>query len=181
MSAELEAIWVALQYIWRSGIVNAVIMTDSKAGLEFIKLNINERYRDEIVERLLSIASRTHTTLQWIPGHAGTTGNEVADRLAKSALEQDYICNNKVFSHDAKNYFLRLGDTNAQQWYLEYAAVDGKGRKFFQFQNTIPAKPWYTEVQLTNHETRTLNRLLAGHDYSAYWLCKMQIQQGGRN
>lgn len=176
MSAELEAIWVALQYIRRSGISNAVIMTDSKAGLEFIKSNINERFRDEIVERLLSMAARTHTTLQWIPGHTGTAGNEIADQLAKSALEQDLICNNKVFSHDTKNYFLHLGDTNAQQWYLEYAAVDGKGRKFFQFQNTIPTKPWYTEVQLTNSETRTLNRLLTGHDYSAYWLCKMHIQ-----
>ncbi|XP_062714290.1 uncharacterized protein LOC134291045 [Aedes albopictus] len=182
MSAELEAIWVALQYICEYGITNAVIMSDSKSGLEFIKSNVQDHYRDEIVERLLTMASKTQTTLQWVPGHIGAAGNEAADQLAKAALEvqeQQYICDNKVFVHDVENYFRRVAVEDAQQWYLEYAAIDGKGRKFFQLQNTIPSKPWYTGKQLTNSETRTLNRLLSGHDYSAYWLAKMKLQSNG--
>lgn len=179
MSAELEAICVALQYIERSGLTNAVIMTDSKSGLEFIKLNIENRFRDEIVEDILTMAAGTRTSLQWIPAHVGTYGNEIADQLAKAGMkqtEQLKICSNKMFIHDVDNYFYRLEDNDAQQWYLEYAAVSGKGRRYFQFQNTIPAKPWYHKKQLTNFETRTLNRLLAGHDYSSYWLFKMRIQ-----
>lgn len=90
-------------------------MSDSKAGLEFIKSTSNDRYRDGLVERLLAMASRTRTVLQWIPGHTGCAGNEMADLLAKAALDQNEICNNKVFLHDVNYYFYRLAEENAQQ------------------------------------------------------------------
>lgn len=175
MSAELEAIYVALQYISRNGIMNAVIMTDSKSGCEFILNQMDKDERDETTDKILNMASTYKTTIQWIPGHTGVQGNEMADRLAKAGLDQDNICNNKIFIHDAWNYFERLSEEGAQQWYLEYTSELGKGRKFFQVQNTIPNKPWHYKLELNNTEIRTLNRLLSGHDFSRYWLYKMKL------
>lgn len=131
MSAELEAICVALQYITRNGIQDAVIMTDSKAGCIFLQNYIRADEKDDVVEGILKMAAQSKTTIQWIPGHARTHGNEMADKLAKAALNQQLnpgnVCNNRVFLHDAINYFRNLSDEMAQQCYLEYSAILGKG------------------------------------------------------
>lgn len=180
MSAELEAIWVALQHITRNGLRNVVIMTDSKAGCTLLKNSLDLDERDEILDGILNMAAISGTTIQWIPGHTGTHGNEMADTLAKAALElplnPDTICNNKIYLHDAVNHFNNLCDESSQQWYLKYSAEQGKGRKYFQFQNVIPCKPWYHNSKLSSEGIRTINRLLAGHDYSRYWLFKMKIE-----
>lgn len=177
MSAELEAIYVALQYIRTQNLQNAVIMTDSKSGCEYIRRNKRSYERDEVIDNILRMATEYNTSIQWIPGHTGLNGNEVADQLAKAGLEQETVCSNKILLHDAINHIHTISEQSSQQWYLQYAAELGKGRKYFQIQNTIPAKPWHHKLQLNNTEVRTLNRLLSGHDFSRYWLHKMKIEE----
>ncbi|XP_029717331.2 uncharacterized protein LOC115260553 [Aedes albopictus] len=179
MSAEIEAIYVALQYISGSDITGAVIMTDSKSGCELIQNNSSKRERDQVIDNILELAARSGTAIQWIPGHTGVKGNEMADQLAKAGTSSEKICKNKLLIHDVMNYFSSISDQAAQQWYLNYTAELGKGRKFFQINNTIPKKPWHYNLQLKNFEVRTLNRLFAGHDYSNYWLSKMKIVNDG--
>lgn len=176
MSAEIEAIYVALQYITRSNITSPVIMTDSKSGCELIRSNIAKRERDRVIDNILEMATKSGTTIQWIPGHTGVKGNDMADQLAKAGTTSDNICKNKLLIHDGLNYFASVSEQEAQLWYLNYTAELGKGRKFFQVCNTIPKKPWHHKLPLNNIEVRTLNRLLAGHDYSNYWLSKMKIK-----
>ncbi|XP_062557306.1 uncharacterized protein LOC134222180 [Armigeres subalbatus] len=176
MSAEIEAIYVALQYITRNEITNAVIMTDSRSGCQYIRDQIDKKVRDNVINNILIMAATTRTSIQWIPGHTGIRGNEMADQLAKSALENEISCNNRILLHDAIGYFQRRSEEDAQQWYLDYCSEFGKGRKYFQIQNTIPHKPWHYKLELNNIEVRTLNRLLSGHDFSRFWLCKMKLE-----
>lgn len=175
MSAEIQAIFIALQYINRNGISNGVIMTDSRVGCEFILDQMDKKVRDYLINQILVLAAATMTSIQWIPGHTGVRGNEMADQLAKQALEGDIICTNKILLHDAVWYFQRRSEEDAQQWYLDYSSELGKGRKYFQIQNTIPHRPWHFKLDLNNKEVRTLNRLLSGHDFSRYWLFKMKL------
>lgn len=176
MTAELEAIYVALQYVTAHKLQNAVIMTDSKSGCEYIIRNQDTNTRDKMIDNILRMAATSNTTIQWIPGHTGLNGNDTADQLAKAGICQEETCSNKILLHDALNYFNSLSEESSQQWYLQYSAELGKGRKFFQIQNTIPSKPWHHKLQLSNIEIRTLNRLLSGHDYSKYWLHKMKLE-----
>ncbi|XP_055605902.1 uncharacterized protein LOC129754064 [Uranotaenia lowii] len=179
MSAELQAILVGLKYISTNDILGAVIMTDSKSGCELIQNSIAKCEHDEVIHQILDLTAKTGTTIQWIPGHTGVNGNEMADQLAKAGINNQTICNNKILLHDAINLFGSLSEEAAQQWYLNYTHELGKGRKFFQISNTIPKKPWHHKLPLDNREVRTLNRLLSGHDYSNFWLNKMKITEEG--
>lgn len=177
MSAEIEAIFVALQYIEKNQIKDAVILTDSKSGCEFIRTQCNSRERNEVIHEIITRAARTNTRIQWIPGHTDILGNDLADRLAKNGLQQPEMVTNSIFPHDAVNLFENLVTTKTQNWYVSYTQELGKGRKFFNYQTCINKKSWFHNLPLTNTEVRTLNRLISGHDYSPYWLSIMKIDE----
>lgn len=176
MSAELEAILIALKYLERNQIEGAVILTDSKSGCEVIRSQLLEVERDEPIQIIIEKATSQHTCIQWIPGHVGLAGNEIADNLAKAGLHSDEIVSNRILPHDAVNLIKNDITDEVQQWYVNYTQEQGKGRKFFKIQTGINPKSWFHNLPLSNTETRTLNRLLAGHDFSPFWLSKMKIQ-----
>lgn len=176
MSAELEAILIALQYMERNNIEGAVILTDSKSGCEFIKSQLEEVERCEIIQIIVEKAMRQRTCIQWIPGHVGLAGNEIADSLAKAGLHSNVIANNRLLPQDAYNWIKNDVFADLQQWYVNYTQELGKGRKFFKIQTGINPTSWFHNLPLNNSETRTLNRLLAGHDFSPYWLSKLKIK-----
>nr|XP_029732488.1 uncharacterized protein LOC115268543 [Aedes albopictus] len=101
MSAELEAIYVALQYLEKRQIYNAVILTDSKSGCELIRSQMDNNEQDEVIFSIIRKAAGMMTRIQWIPGHVNVQGNETADRLAKLGLDQTEAVVNKMFPHDA--------------------------------------------------------------------------------
>lgn len=176
MTAELQAILIALQYLEENDIENAVILTDSKSGCELVSSQLEETERDEIIQAIIEKAASQNTCIQWIPGHVGLEGNEIADSLAKAGLHANETIQNRILPHDAYNSIKQAITTDVQQWYVNYTQEYGKGRKFFKIQTTINTKSWFHNLPLTNTETRTLNRLLAGHDYSPFWLSKMMIK-----
>ncbi|KXJ67850.1 hypothetical protein RP20_CCG025874 [Aedes albopictus] len=176
MSAELEAIYVALQYLEKRQIYNAVILTDSKSGCELIRSQMDNNEQDEVIFSIIRKAAGMMTRIQWIPGHVNVQGNETADRLAKLGLDQTEAVVNKMFPHDAISRCKDAIMDEVQMWYVSYTQEQGKGRKFFQYQTGINSKSWYHNVPLTNSEVRTLNRLIAGHDFSPYWLSVMRIK-----
>ena len=60
-----------------------MILTDARKILEDIIWSCAD-YKDALVEDLMRLSKSTSIVLQWIPGHCGIHGNQIADQLAKA-------------------------------------------------------------------------------------------------
>lgn len=173
MSAELTAIYIACEYIKHYQIRKAVICTDSLSSC-FYLLNQIEGGRFNEVTRKICYGSYGEIWIQWVPGHIGLSGNEMADKLAKESLLEDHTYINKIFFMDAviglKNKKLQYFD----EWYQQQSTI--KGHKFYQFQNRITKYPWFHKKRIKGRNVKMLNRILSGHDYSGFWLGKLKME-----
>ena len=81
--AELLAVQLALDWLQESpGSEPALICTDSKALVSALDgARVSDRIGVEIIRSLLDRSER-RVSIQWVPGHCGLAGNELADRAA---------------------------------------------------------------------------------------------------
>ena len=81
--AELLAVQLALHWLRETpGTEAALICTDSRALVTALgTARVSDRVGVEIIRSLLSQSER-RVFLQWVPGHCGLAGNELADRAA---------------------------------------------------------------------------------------------------
>ncbi|CAL4089559.1 unnamed protein product [Meganyctiphanes norvegica] len=68
---------------------DAVILTDSKSGIEVLR-NLTPGQQSSLTNTIRNLAitlfeNDITITLQWVPSHVGVDGNEQADRIAKEA------------------------------------------------------------------------------------------------
>lgn len=139
-SIEMTAIITALRWVEETKPLRSVICTDSMAVLQsFITDNaIREDLVLEVKHLLLNIISLgLAVQFCWIPGHYGIDGNEIADKLAKKALELDQVeIHIPLGKGDAKaliksQIILRWQDewdseSNARHYYRNHNCVGGK-------------------------------------------------------
>ena len=89
LQTELLAIYFALDLVQgQSKHTNTVLMTDSLAAMQTIQ---SPRVTDntQIVHSIKDLLAECYNvTFIWVPSHCGIRGNEVADKLAKTSLEQ---------------------------------------------------------------------------------------------
>ncbi|XP_055593235.1 uncharacterized protein LOC129744638 [Uranotaenia lowii] len=177
MTAELLAINTATEEIRKERFENSVILTDSLSSCTLLGNYLDQINRCKIVDAILKSCEELNIQIQWIPSHIDLSGNDIADELAKKGTGTNDIesIRNPILLKDAYLYFEKHKQNQANNWYTMYSQELSKGLKFFNIQPQFSAKPWYHKMDLTNTETRTLNRLMAGHDYSKYWLNKMRI------
>ncbi|XP_055590551.1 uncharacterized protein LOC129742648 [Uranotaenia lowii] len=174
--AEITAIEIALDNL-RTSDIEFVLYTDSLSACTVLNNALNERMVPQQLHKILYLAHSKKVAIQWIPSHIGVIGNDIADNLAKLAITDpdspsidNLLCMNDTF---LKIKRIKLKTTN--DWYQEYVNAEGKGKTFYQIQDTFEERPWYYNVNLTNTEVRLLNRLQSGHDYSPFWKQKMKI------
>ena len=87
--AEVHAIEGAAEYAANNNFNDVTIFSDSQSGLRAISSHVvRSRTVIRAIKALNYLGSNATVTLKWIKGHAGYTGNELADMLAKQASEQ---------------------------------------------------------------------------------------------
>lgn len=174
MTAELLAIKVASDEIKAYKTRNVVIFTDSLSSCTLLEHSQRDSERSEIADEIIRTCREWNVDIQWIPSHIEIGGNDLADSLAKHGAQHGELLEHPIMLKDAFLQLLKIKQEKVNAWYEDYAKE--KGKKFFEIQPEFKEKPWYYNLPFNNVETRTLNRLLIGHDYSKYWLHKMKLK-----
>ena len=91
--AELFAIYQAIELAQSDTHSNFVIFSDSMSALQSIQSG--NQMGNFLLGKIISSLMTTNKSiiLSWVPSHIGISGNEKADALAKSALENNSIVN----------------------------------------------------------------------------------------
>ncbi|GBO21011.1 hypothetical protein AVEN_136294-1, partial [Araneus ventricosus] len=88
-SSEITAVYFALKYIDEHEIRKSILYTDSMSLLESLRSSSTRnpliKEVKDFYRHLLSKGARI--LFSWVPSHVGITGNELADKSAKSATE----------------------------------------------------------------------------------------------
>lgn len=174
MTAEIVAIYMAVKEALKADLRDVVILTDSLSSCMVLENSQYSEWRSNMINEILQACLDCNIVLQWIPSHIDLEGNDIADYLAKRGTERSSELEHQILLKDAFLYFQKLKEEETDKWYKDYALE--KGQKYYAIQQSFPEKPWYYQKQLDNFETRTLNRIMAGHDYSKFWLHKMKIE-----
>ena len=67
-----------------------VVLVDSQAAIKsLIKCTVTSNTGLKCISNLNHLGKQNHVSIDWIPGHAGVHGNEVADYLAKSKSKSE--------------------------------------------------------------------------------------------
>lgn len=168
------AILTALDKIEETQEDKFVICTDSKAGLEALKnKKIENNY---IIEEILIKLENTkkQIKLQWVPGHKGIIGNEVADRLSKEGCTADLTISTTIPLADA---LILAKKETIHEWNTEYTKrSQHKGTKHYTIHPKITLKPWFHQKGLNKQEILTIGRLRTFHtlDKTRLYLWKLE-------
>jgi ribonuclease HI len=173
-SAELFAIFIAIEHLGNSEVEKAAILTDSRSACFILKNTLEGNEENKIAVRIINIIKNNNkeVAVRWIPGHVGLAGNEEADRLAKEGTTADEI-EYKLQWVDAK---AAIDRKKRQQWNTNYQHKSTtKGTAFYGICSEIPDKPWYKKSKMTNQHIRTLNRVFTTHTFTKDRLFIMKV------
>ena len=121
-TAELVAIKLGVEWIMQSeqrGSLednrSVVIFTDSLSSLQSLDSQESES-RPNLVRETLALFNelKSQVTVVWIPGHSGIKGNDLADRLAKEALDRPAV--DIIVSNEAQEAFDAVDSYILQKW-----------------------------------------------------------------
>ena len=119
-TAELYALYAAVRYVSRvEG--SFVIFTDSLACISALRsLDAPAHYLISWLFEALAALPFGKLVVEWVPGHVGIPGNEVADSLAKSSLTLPSTTTIALPSSDLRSSFLHYFRS---QWQSDWSAA----------------------------------------------------------
>lgn len=134
-TAEAFAIKAALEIMYNeveNPAKHIIIMSDSQAVLKAYQNNILSVYHNRYVTEGKKICYNfkkeldKKVTLVWIPAHIGIQGNELADKLAKEAVDEDPNDDIEIPIRDLKRAFKLETWNMTQESLVKDARFKGK-------------------------------------------------------
>ncbi len=159
-SAELHAIYLALDHVETSESKRFVIFVDSKSVLQALE---KKDWQNPLVQKILERHSwlcgegEKKIVFCWIPSHIGIKGNEAADKAAKDGLDKA-VTQMPIPYTDHKMYIKRLVRF---KWQGEWAP------KFDNKLNEVQPNigKWKCGYQCSRKEQSVLSRIRIGHSH----------------
>ena len=165
-SAEAYALLMSLEYIEVQQYANVIICTDSLSLCEAIKKK--KENSSSIIHLILHTNERlfkkgVRIKIIWIPAHAGITGNEKADQLAKDASNESCSSNIEITSSD----LIRMNKEKMwEEWQNTwYEGVILESTQLTKIVIKVKKVPWFKSVTVNNKRgfVSTMIRLRSGH------------------
>ena len=136
---------------------NLLVCTDSQAATKMLEAGPSRQnlaIGDKIWKKLKILSSREcHTTIQWIPGHAGLVGNDAADAAANEATK----LNQQQVPIDFKSAKNRVRSSTIADWRAS-VSEDSYVRRVGHDWQVMGDK-----AKLTRREAVEVSRLRTGH------------------
>jgi ribonuclease HI len=157
-TAELFALSKALEHIGHRPEKSFVICSDSLSSLQAINTLFSPLPLVQAIHSLLtSLASQdVRVVFCWVPGHVGIQGNELADKAARAATENDSVDFDRAMHTDLKAHFKCHFKKKFQElWDAEL------NNKLKEIKPTI--ENWDSSIRSTRREEVVLTRLRIGH------------------
>ena len=162
--SELFAIRQALLYIEQNTYDSYVIFSDSKSSLQLVASD-SVKYASivgEIKGLLMRINVTRKVILHWVRGHSNITGNEIVDKLAKKAQENNRSVNSYILPEEI---FVWIRENFLEYWNNDWkfnVNYTGKGLDLYNVRENIRQKIPIYEFKNRKYE-KTIYRLRLGH------------------
>jgi hypothetical protein len=115
--------------------------------------------------------------VKWILAQVGISGNEKAIELAKKGTTDGTPMQYKLQLKDLYRQIDIDLLENWNRWFLTTSTE--KGRWYYDIELQVGKDPWYNTSDMTNRNTRTINRIIAGHTYTPERLARMKVTDTG--
>lgn len=178
-SAEIFAIFMAINYMITMGKRDIVVFTDSKSScvslINTMKDN-NDKYYEQKIIKLANSNPDCRFTIQWVPAHIGVKGNEIVDSIAKKAITNQNI--NVEIKLSPNDVIMNCKISLHEKWTNEYMHRTLTKGKFNAKVNTNnpSRKPWFYKSKMSHKHIKLINRLRTGHTYDKTFKHLMKLE-----
>ena len=154
------------------------IFTDSQSSIKALSNYITKSKCVLICKETLNkIAMQNSIKINWIPGHEGIRGNEIADRLANIGTNQvipnlDPTAPNIPVATSVIKSLVKTWETNEHQ--IRWDSTD-EYRQTRIFISNVSKNYWKTISRLSRKDARWITQIITGHANLQYPLYKMKL------
>jgi ribonuclease HI len=173
--AEVKAIEMAVTECIKRDIKNThiKICSDSQAALTAVGNTIvRSKTVWSCVSALKTLSSDNSIQLLWVPGHMGIEGNEIADELAKKALQNDTLITQIPITESVAKEKIKISllKQHNQYWHESHGQLMAKS----QYGN-IDAKKSNCLLTLSKQDLKIFTRAISGHNKLNYFMNKIRF------
>ncbi|XP_036340251.1 uncharacterized protein LOC118749554 [Rhagoletis pomonella] len=143
---ESTAIVKALQIAKETDYNKILIFTDSLSACKLLAKDKTKNHLIAECHKLIQEADFYNVTIIWTPSHVGISGNEIADSLAKTAVNCDNTLESKLTIEEA---LTSIRNSIHNKWYEEFLAFsNNKHNLFAQICTQKRKKTWFFKFKI---------------------------------